>query len=278
MNVGILSYTIRLLLRSPGRSLALVAGLALGVALVVSVLFFVDSSSRQLTQTAIAPVPVDMVGHATTATVDESVILSSFRLQPGVAAVEPLDAVDFAAASKAGAPTEKTPPGRIFAIDPSFLHSFALLGVGTGSLTTGGVLISEATASRLSLQAGDVITIDIPALTTPYQAKVTGILDTSLAEPLFLSGDPTKEGEFQVLSDIVVMDRTLFNKDLRGPLVATVAPPATNPAAAPPNGTVTGALPIDQQQYIKIDRSKLPANPNDARIQIDGMRRGLAGC
>ena len=275
MNIGILGYTMRLLLRSPGRSLALVAGLALGVALVVSVLFFVDSSSRQLTQTAIAPVPVDMVGHATVATVDEAAILSGFRSQPGVASVEPLDAVDFSAASKAGAPTQKTPPGRIFAIDPSFLKSFDLLAVGSGSFTTDGVLVSEATASRLSLKAGDTITIDVPALATPYQAKVTGILDTSRAEPLFLSGDPTKEGEFQIVSDIVVMDRALFNKDLRGPLLATVAPPASNPAAAPPKGTVTGALPIDAQQYIKVDRSKLPANPNDARIQIDGTRRAL---
>lgn len=275
MKLGVLSYTARLLLRSPGRSLTLVGGLALGVALVVSVLLFVDSSSRQLTQTAIAPVPVDMVGHATTATVDEAAILSSFRSEPGVASVEPLDAVDFSAASKAGALTQKTPPGRIFAIAPSFLKAFDLLGVGSGSLTTDGVLISEATASRLNLNAGDSITIDIPALGTPYQAKVTGILDTSRAEPLFLSGDPTKEGEFQVLSDIVVMDRALFNKDLRGPLLATVAPPVANAAAAPPNGAVSGAPPIDQQQYIKIDRSKLPANPNDARIQIDGMRRGL---
>lgn len=275
MNIGTLGYTIRLLLRSPGRSLALVAGLALGVALVVSVLFFVDSSSRQLTQTAIAPVPVDMVGHVTVATADETAILNNFRSQPGVSLVEPLDSVDFAAASRPDAPAQKTPPGRLFAIDPSFLRSFDLLGVGSGSLTTDGVVVSEATASRLNLKAGDTIAIDIPSLTTPYQAKVTGILDTSRAEPLFLSGDPTKEGEFQVLSDIVVMDRTLFNKDLRGPLLATVAPPPANPAAAPAKGTVSGAPPIDQQQYIKIDRNKLPANPNDARIQIDGMRRGL---
>lgn len=275
MNIGTLGYTIRLLLRSPGRSLALVAGLALGVALVVSVLFFVDSSSRQLTQTAIAPVPVDMVGHVTVATADEAAILNNFRSQPGVSLVEPLDSVDFAAASRPDAPAQKTPPGRLFAIDPSFLQSFDLLGVGSGSLTTDGVVVSEATASRLNLKVGDTIAIDIPSLTTPYQAKVTGILDTSRAEPLFLSGDPTKEGEFQVLSDIVVMDRTLFNKDLRGPLLATVAPPPANPAAAPAKGTVSGAPPIDQQQYIKIDRNKLPANPNDARIQIDGMRRGL---
>ena len=275
MNFGILGYTIRLLLRSPGRSLALVAGLALGVALVVSVLFFVDSSSRQLTQTAIAPVPVDMVGHATVGTVDETAILSSFRSQPGVSLVEPLDSVDFAAASKADAPTQKTPPGRLFAVDQSFLRSFDLLAVGTGSLTANGVVVSEATASRLNVKAGDTIAIEIPALATPYQAKVTGILDTSRAEPLFLSGDPTKEGEFQVLSDIVVMDRTLFNKDLRGPLLATVAPPPVNPASAPVKGTVSSAPPIDQQQYIKVDRVSLPANPNDARIRIDGMRRGL---
>ncbi len=271
MNVGILGYTIRLLLRSPGRSLALVAGLALGVALVVSVLLFIDSSSRQLTQTAIAPVPVDMVGHATVASVDEAAIVSNFRSQPGISAVEPLDSVDFSAASKPGAPGQQTPPGRLFAIDPSFLRSFDLMGIGSGSLTPGGVLVSEATASRLNLKAGDAISIAIPALATPYQASVTGILDTSRAEPLFLSGDPSKEGEFQVVSDIVVMDRALFNRDLRGPLLATVAPSPANPTKGAPGA----ASPIDQQQYIKVDRSQLPANPNDARLQLDGLRRGL---
>ncbi len=274
MNIGILSYTARLLLRSPGRSLALVGGLALGVALVVSVLLFVQSSSRQLTQTAIAPVTVDMIGHATTATVDEAAVVKGFRAQPGVTAVEPIDVVDFSAASKAGV-TQKTPAGKVVAIDPSFLKTFNLLGVSSGSLTSDGVLISDATATRLGLKAGDTITIEIPALSAPFQAKVTGVLDTSRTGPMFVNTNPANEGEFIVVSDVVVMDRALFNEVLRGPLLGTVAPPS-NPATAPAAGVSNSGTPlIDQQQYIKIDRAALPANPNDARIQADTTRRGL---
>lgn len=272
--MAILIYSLRLVLRSPGRSLTLVAGLALGVALVVSVLLFVASASRQLTQTAIASVPVDMVGHATVATVDENAILANFRSQPGVNSVEPLEAVDFTAASKAGSGQTKTPAGRIFAIDPSFLTTYDLLGVGSGAFTTDGVLISEATASRLGLAAGDTITLEIAALSAPYQAKVTGVVDTSRSEPLFMSGDPTKEGEFQLLSDIVVMDRALFARELRPQLLATVAPLPADTGAAPAKGSAN-APPIDAQQYVRIDHASLPANPNDARIRIDSMRRAL---
>jgi len=273
---GVAAYTLRMVLRTPGRSLTLVSGLALGVALVVSVLFFVESSSRQFTQTAIAPVPVDMVGHATTATLDEPKVISQFRAQPVVATVEPFDTVDLAAMSKPGG-AAKTPPAKLFAIDRSFLTTFDLLRVGAGAFDANGVLVSEATASRLGLKTGDAITLEIPALAAPYQTKVTGVLDTSHAAALFLSGDPQHEGEFQVVPNVAVMDRALFNKDLRGPLLSTVAPPPANPAAAPKPGSTsgTGLPPIDQQQYIKIDRSMLPANPGNAAVQVEGLRHTL---
>jgi len=155
------------------------------------------------------------------------------------------------------------------------MSTFDLIGVGTGSFDQSGALISDATAANLGVHAGDTISLEIVGLPAPYDTKVTGILDTSRAEPLFLSGDPTKEGEFQVVSDIIVMDRVLFDKDLRGPLLATVAPQPANPGAAPAPGTVTTAPPIDQQQYIKIDRQSLPADPAKANTRVDGMRRGL---
>src|SRR5216117_76360 len=56
----IASYVWRDLVRNPRRSLATLAGIALGVGLFSAVLFFIDGSSASMTQRAIAPLPLDM--------------------------------------------------------------------------------------------------------------------------------------------------------------------------------------------------------------------------
>ncbi|MHB8375498.1 MAG: ABC transporter permease [Dehalococcoidia bacterium] len=267
MTHGVAAYTIRLLLRSPGRSLALIGGLSLGVALVVSILFFVESSSKQLTQTAIAPVPIDMVGHATIPTINEPLVLTKFRAQPGIKAVEPMEAVDFTAAARpAGA--LKTPAGKLVAVDPSFFQNFSIMKVTSGAFDPTGVLVTEAMATRLGLKPGDTIALSIPALSTPYQVKVTGIVDASQAQTLFLSNDPSKQGEFQVVTDMVVMDRSLFNRDLRTPLLGT--------ASSQPAPNATGGAPVvDQQQLIRIDRTALPGSPAAAQTRVKTLARTL---
>lgn len=270
MTRGIVTYTLRLLFRSPGRSLALIGGLSLGVGLVVSVLFFVQSSSRQLTQTAIKPVPIDMVGHATTPSIDEAKVVSAFRNQPGITAVEPMDAVDFTAAS-GGSGGQKTPAGKLIAVDSSFFRTFDLLKVSSGFFDPAGVLVTDATATRLGLKAGDTIQITIPALPAPYTAKVTGIVDASRAQSLFLSTDPSKEGEFQIVTDMVVMDRSLFNRDLRAALIGTAAPAGS----AQPGGATNATPLVDQQQLIKIDRNALPFSPATAQTRVATLARTL---
>jgi putative ABC transport system permease protein len=60
-----LSYSLRELLRNPRRTLASVAGVALGVGLLASVSFFIDTSASAMTRRAIARVPVDMAAGLT---------------------------------------------------------------------------------------------------------------------------------------------------------------------------------------------------------------------
>ena len=55
-----LSYSLRDLVRNPRRTLASVAGVALGVGLFASIAFFIDGSAASMTQRAIAGVPLDM--------------------------------------------------------------------------------------------------------------------------------------------------------------------------------------------------------------------------
>jgi putative ABC transport system permease protein len=53
-------YVWRDLVRNPRRSLAALAGIALGVGLFSAVLFFIDGSSASMTQRAVSPLPIDM--------------------------------------------------------------------------------------------------------------------------------------------------------------------------------------------------------------------------
>jgi putative ABC transport system permease protein len=55
-----LRYSLRELLRNPRRTLASVAGVTLGVGLLASISFFVDTSASTMTKRAIARVPIDM--------------------------------------------------------------------------------------------------------------------------------------------------------------------------------------------------------------------------
>src|SRR5437016_13605977 len=55
-----LSYSLRELLRNPRRTLASVAGVTLGVGLLASISFFVDTSASTMTKRAVARVPIDM--------------------------------------------------------------------------------------------------------------------------------------------------------------------------------------------------------------------------
>jgi len=63
---GVLSYSLRELLRNPRRTLVSASGVTLGVGLFTSISFFVDASAATMTSRAIAPVPVDMGAALTT--------------------------------------------------------------------------------------------------------------------------------------------------------------------------------------------------------------------
>ena len=54
------SYVWRELVRNPRRTIAALAGVALGVGLFSGVLFFVDGSGATLTARAVAPLAIDM--------------------------------------------------------------------------------------------------------------------------------------------------------------------------------------------------------------------------
>ena len=63
-------YAWRLVTRNPRRTATYLFGLALAVGLFSGILFFVDATAREMTATAIAPIKLDIIAHATEPTVD----------------------------------------------------------------------------------------------------------------------------------------------------------------------------------------------------------------
>ena len=113
-----LSYAWRLVTRNPRRTGTYLFGLALAVGLLAGILFFVDATARQMTATALAPVKIDLVAHATQPDADVAGMLPALMAQRGVTAAEAVSVADFTSAQKGGA-TRASATGRLFAISPS---------------------------------------------------------------------------------------------------------------------------------------------------------------
>jgi hypothetical protein len=70
-------YAWRVVTRNPRRTGTYLFGLALAVGLFAGILFFVDVTARQMTETALAPITLGLVAHATTPEVDVAPIAAA---------------------------------------------------------------------------------------------------------------------------------------------------------------------------------------------------------
>jgi len=256
-----LTYAWRLVTRNPRRSGTYLFGLALAVGLFAGILFFVDATARQMTAVALAPVRLDIVAHATTPDVDVAQAAATLSAQRGFAAAEPVTVADFATAMKVGG-TQPSPAGRMFALAPSYWQTFDLLQMSSGRFDVAGVAVSEAMAIAQNLKVGDALQLTFAGLEQPVTLTVTGIVNMGNADALFATAT---EAENAVVADVVFVDLDWFRAHLQAPLAALVANP---PASLAP-----GAIILDLQVHVKIDRAQLPADPARAVLQTDALRR-----
>lgn len=256
-----LRYAWRLVRRNLSRTGTYLFGLALAVGLFAGILFFVDAAARQMTANALAPVRLDLVAHATTADINMQQVASREAQQPGMAAVEPVAAADFLTATKTGS-NQKSPAGRLFAVAPSYFSTFDVLQISQGRFDPQGVLVSEAMAISQKLKVGDQIELRFAGIDQPVSVPVTGIVNMNNADALYATAT---EAENAVVADVVIADYTWFQNTLAPKLVALV----DNPPASLPSGAIL----LDQQAHIRIDRSQLPADPGRAVLQTEALRR-----
>src|ERR1700694_2141366 len=111
-------YALHALGRSPQRTVAGVFGIVLAIGLLSSVLFYIGSSARDMTQRTIANVPVDMRAQALSYNLNTQQTLEPLRSQKDIVAVQPLTMSHFSgsSATKAGQ-TFTTSTGTIFAVN-----------------------------------------------------------------------------------------------------------------------------------------------------------------
>ncbi|MGA9350097.1 MAG: FtsX-like permease family protein [Anaerolineae bacterium] len=254
-------YAWRLVTRNPRRSGTYLFGLALAVGLFAGILFFVDATARQMTAVALAPVRLDIVAHATTPDVDVAQAAATLSTQRGFAAAEPVAVADFASATKVGG-TQPSPAGRMFALAPSYWQTFDLLQMSAGRFDASGAAVSEAMAIAQNLHVGDALQLAFAGLEQPIKLTVTGIVNMGNADALFTTAT---EAENAVVADVVFVDLDWFRAHLQAPLAALVANP---PASLAP-----GAIILDPQVHVKIDRTQLLADPARAVLQTDALRR-----
>lgn len=255
------TYAWRLVRRNPRRTLTYLFGLALAVGLFAGILFFVDAMSRQMTATALAPVHLDMIAHTTTADVDVTQMARTLQTQRGVKATEPVAVADFITAQKVGA-SMTSPAGRMFAVDPTYFTHFDVLQISQGTFSPSGALVSEAMAIAQNLSLGDQLRVTFAGVATPVTLPVTGIVVMDNADALFATAT---EAENAVVADVIIVDLSWFRAVLQLQLAALAANP---PATLPP-----GAILLDQQIHLQVDRIQLSSDPTRAALQTESLRR-----
>jgi len=262
-----LTYALQLTLRNRRRTLTYLFGLVLAVGLFSGILFFVDASANKMTQTAIAPVVVDMQVRSTLAHPDMTPVRTVLEGEPFVTHVEPVVIADFTSLS-VPISNQATTAGKLFVLQPSYYDSFGALKLLSGDVTSPGVLISQAAANDLGLSIGDSIAINFDQLATPYIAQITGIIDPTGAYFLFMATDPAHEGEYNPIPYDVFVSPKLWEADLAVPL--TNPPVPTDPNAKP----IAAQKPL-YELHVGTNHSLLPSDPTKASIFVDTLRRSM---
>jgi putative ABC transport system permease protein len=258
----IFDYARAVTFRNKRRVLVYLFGVILGVGLLSSVLFYVDSSASHMTATSLQGLQVDMQAVADNQSTNLSALRLTMLAQPHVSAAERFDLAGFSGSALVRRnQTTRTAAGALVAIEPQYLQAFSSIRLVQGHFEPGGVLISKDMATNLGAAPGDEITISFPDPVKPWTLKITGIADLTGSDIMFASTDPARRDRpFNPPADVIVVDLDTFDRNLLAVLMASSAGNATQDSVVATNGSA-----VSQQVHIKIDRTALPLDPGAAQ-------------
>jgi putative ABC transport system permease protein len=228
-----------------------VLGIALAVAVLASLGAFFASSRAQMTQRAVAAVPVDwQVGLRAGA--DPAKAFATVASTSGVTAALPVgyaDAAGFRATG--GGAVRTTGPGKVLGLPATYAATFPgevryLVGASDG------VLLAQQTAANLGAGVGTQVTVERPGQ-TPVTLTVDGVVDLPAADSLFQAiGAAPGSAPSAPPDNVMLLPAATWQRLF---------------AAAPPGGAI-------EQIHTELSRT-LPADPGAAFAQVGGRAKHL---
>ncbi|MEP7360540.1 MAG: ABC transporter permease [Chloroflexota bacterium] len=269
------THAARLVLRDLKRTAAIGLGIALGAALLTSVVMFGTASGSTVTRRALAGVPVDaQVLLAPVA--DPQAAAATVASDPAVATILPFELVAFdtAAAAKSGTATQ-TSAGVLIAADQAYTTTTGLFPVIQGALSPGLIAVSRDLATNLGVVPGDGIAFTLPGGGTT-NLVIGGIIDTAGADLVLGPTDAAhRAAGTNPPTNVALTDRATL--DAVAALVPSDAVPAPPPGQqAQPGSPVVNADPaVRRELHVRYDHAQLPGDPTAAQQWLDGVRHRI---
>ena len=235
------------------------AGTALGVAVTVALVatlgFFLVGSAATMTTRSVSAVPIDWQVEVVPGA-DTAMIEAAIRKAATVDALEPaLYAGTDGFVATTGTTVQTTGPGKAIAFGSGYLSRFPQeVRLLSGDMT--GALIAQQTAANLHAGPGDTVTIKRPGL-APATVIVTGVVELPDADSLFQGVGLPKQATPQAPPDnvlILPMDQWHRTFDAQ----QAVRPDSTR-----------------LQFHVRLDHAGLSSQPTAALAQVSGAARNL---
>ncbi|APZ42401.1 ABC transporter permease [Acidihalobacter ferrooxydans] len=244
-----------LLFKSPLRIWGTAAGIALAVALYASLAAFIGHSAARMTVRAAQAVPIDWQVQLLPAA-QPAQVAANIRKAVAVTALHAVYYANTAGfVATTGGTTQTTGPGKAIAFDAGYRHAFPQeVHLLTGSLT--GAVVAQQTAANLHVKPGDTITVQRVGL-PPVKVRIGGVVTLPDRDALFQGVGLPKGAKPQAPPDNVLILpaaqwHALFDAQAK-----------QRPDAA------------WLQYHVKVDLSRLPADPLKAYTAISGAAHNL---
>ena len=261
------SLALRGLVRAPANSLARVLVLAAAVALLGSMLIFIGSSLRTMTQSSVRSVPLDWQGPVSSYGAAVKVATGVAK-QPGVLEAAPVATAPFSgAAHKASVGEIRSSAGAILAVPPGYQAHIKTFRFLHGALRPGSIVLDQQLAATLQAGIGDRIALTPRAGASPVSLPVSGIAVVTSPDVLFQPLNPLAgPAAAQPPANVAIMPiETVAHR------LAPLLPPIDT--ASPGSSAIPGAQRgIQWQVQAQVDPQALRGSPAAALKQATQIR------
>jgi len=261
------TLALRGLVRAPANSLARVLVLAAAVALLGSMLIFIGSSLRTMTQSSVRSVPLDWQGPVSSYGAAVKVATGVAK-QPGVLEAAPVATAPFSgAAHKASVGEIRSSAGAILAVPPGYQAHIKTFRFLHGALRPGSIVLDQQLAATLQAGIGDRIALTPRPGASPVSLPVSGIAVVTSPDVLFQPLNPLAgPAAAQPPANVAIMPIETFAHR-----VAPLLPPIDT--ASPGSSAIPGAQRgIQWQVQAQVDPQALRGSPAAALKQATQIR------